>query len=372
LGKLADNASLPLRRSEVVVQEKVMEASRPSSSWWIRWRASRGHFWSPVERALFFRQLNAFYSSGIQLERALLFLSGSAAREPLQLRLKGMALQLQQGIPLIAAAQASGLFTPVHLGVLRAGEAAGELERVLGWLAASDESMTAYRSRLISKLAYPLLVCILVWLGAPVFLAGISQVMGAVSESLPSSSLHLGFVPRLLLHPWAPAVLFLLPPALAALLRRLIQTGWVMPERLPLVGHLIKEEREIWLTRVLSHLLAAGLTLPESLKLASQATGQPLQSTILSVEQGQPLAESLPEDLSRLVVSLAAVGEESGNVPEMLNHASLILEDNWNACLERLLVSFEPLVLGGLGLLAGATVFAFSGPLGELVQQLAN
>lgn len=369
LGKAAEQNVLSLRSSDVLVKEKVIEAQRPSGSLWVRWRASRGHFWNDTERALFFRQLAAFYAAGIPLERALLHLAGSAPREPLHRRLKEISLQLQRGQPFVSAAQSSGLFTVLQLGVMRAGEQAGELERALNWLAQSEEAFTAYRGRLNARLAYPGLVITCVWLAAPVFLAGLAGLMRVVAENatLPSAG-----ITRWLLHPFLPWLVFLMPPLLLGLAGWSLSRGRVKLASLPFgLGRLVVDQQSIWLGRVLSQLLSAGLTLTQSLTLASQIGGpHRLADTLQAVESGRPLHESLPASLPPLMNTMVAVGEESGNIPELLGRACDILEWNWESRVEGWLAIVEPLLLAALGLVAGLTVLAFSGPLTQLVQSL--
>jgi type II secretory pathway component PulF len=131
------------------------------------------------------------------------------------------------------------------------------------------------------------------------------------------------------------------------------------------------DQQSIWLGRVLSQLLSAGLTLTQSLTLASQIGGpHRLADTLQSVESGRPLHQSLPDSLPPLLVTMVAVGEESGNIPELLGRACDILEWNWESRVEGWLAIVEPLLLAALGLVAGLTVLAFSGPLTQLVQSL--
>lgn len=370
MGKALEQNAVSLRSSDVLVKEKVIEAQRPSGSLWVRWRASRGHHWNDTERALFFRQLATFYGAGIPLERALLHLAGSAPREPLQRRLKELSLQLQRGQSFVTAAESSGLFTVLQLGVMRAGEQSGELDRVLGWLAQSEEALNAYRGRLNARLAYPALVITCIWLAAPVFLAGLAQVMRVVAENVAISTAG---ITGLLLHPLFPWLVFLLPPIFLGLAGWSLAQGRLKIASLPFgLGQLVIDQQAIWLGRVLSQLLSAGLTLTQSLSLVSQIGGpHRMAQTLQAVESGRPLHESLPATLPPLMITMVAVGEESGKIPELLSRACDILEWNWESRVEGWLAIVEPLLLATLGLAAGLTVLAFSGPLTQLVQTLS-
>ena len=376
LGKLPNEtvSTVSLRSSEVMVREKVIQAQRPSASWWWSWRARRGEYWTASERALFFRQLSTFYSSGIPLQRGILHLAGSALREPLHLRLKELSLALQRGTPFAKAAQASGLFSVLHLGILAAGEGSGELERMLDWLARSEESLTAYRGRLSARLVYPGLVMVCVWLAAPAFVYGLSQVLRSVGENLPAGSLQVGLLPQILLSPLTPALAFLLPPLLLGLCFWLMQRGFWRLGQLPLgLGKLVMDQQSIWLGRVLSQLLAAGLTLTQSLRLASQLGGpHDLRPMLAKIEQGEAVHLSLPESFPPLLATMLAVGEETGEIPELLSRACDILEWNWESRVEAWMAVVEPVMLCLLGLVAGLTVLACAGPLGQLVQSLGN
>lgn len=321
----------------------------------------------------FTHHLADLLESGLDLDRAL----GALARmapgrwQPLLVALRA---EVQGGAGLAdALGHFPGPFPPSYTGLVRAGEAAGNLETVLRRLAAYREEEEGIRNYLRTAMVYPALVA--------VASAGASAVM-------------LGFVvPRFAglfrqFHqtlPWPTRVVVALGSSVAGywpfwLLGAVALTGggWAwsrstggrraltrLLERLPGVGAIRRDLRVARFARSSAMLLGSGLTLSRALGVLREAEPSPelrgaLGAVREKVEGGRPLAAALAEQglFPGLAVEMLAVGEETGNLENAFGRVAELFRGEARERTRRLLALVEPLLILTMAGLVGLVVAA--------------
>ena len=345
-------------------------------------QCSRLH-WNHVQRSLFLRQLQTMFDAGIPLHKGLEILAESESIEPkVQERLAQLAQDVSQGHRLSGAMKRCGVFNTLQVGTVQAGEASGALARLLSRLADIEEKEVELQRNLVSKISYPLVV--LVCMSCAVGLLG--NIMARVLRSLPNLEPApgiLGLVAKIMGSPWLLLAL-LAAPVLGFWLSQWVWSradGRRMLERMllkiPRLGNLMRSFESARICRLLSALSAAGVRFDVALALAASASASPAARTALSqaeesLRAGKEVAVSLAQTnyFPPEVLQLTAVGEESGQLSEMLARVAAYTELEVERFLESMIALIEPLFMIALGIAVGLTILATFAPVYQSMQGL--
>lgn len=324
--------------------------------------------------ALLFRSLASLVSVGVPLNRAL---AASAALTAGQLSaaLAEAEANLAAGLTLSAAFERTGgLFPPVALGMLRAGERGGQLGTALSEIAGHLEAEADLYSQVRHALAYPAVLAVVggasVLLIITIILPRFAALLSDAGASLPPTTKALlmvsAFVGR---HALAIALTGVVCAGfiayqLAQPMVRLRVQSWLLT--VPLVGPVLHALATARVTRSLSGLLAAGLPLLPALRAAGQAAGnEAIRIRLGCVEErvarGEPLARALGAEgaLTPTAVQLVSVGEATGQLAVMASRAGLLSAQEADRALKTLVGMLEPALVvtfGGMVALVAAAL----------------
>ncbi|MBI1733220.1 MAG: type II secretion system F family protein [Gammaproteobacteria bacterium] len=311
------------------------------------------------------RQLGTLLQAGLALDEALITLARVVQSPPLQRLIQEIQDSVQRGASLSEAlAQHPRHFTALHVNLIRAGEAAGELPPVIDRLATYLEQSQELRSAVQTALIYPALLCV-------VALCSLAAIMVfVVPQFIPlfeDAGATLPLLTRLVFGAAGIARDAWLP-----LLAGLVVLGWIVKKRLeqpaprlrwdlaclrlPLIGTVIREFETARFTRTLGILLGSGVPILTGIRLAgdvvrNRALAAVVEDMGASLEQGLPLTGPLRKSglFPPLAVQLMEVGEESGQLDQMLLKTSEIYDGNVRIAIKRALALLEPVLILGLG-----------------------
>jgi type IV pilus assembly protein PilC len=266
--------------------------------------------------------------------------------------------------------------------LVRAGEASGALDEVLAQAATALERKAEVRRKVRSALAYPVAVVVLVGvvlmamsiMVVPVF----RDVYADLGGDLPwVTAVVLGFTG--ILGRFAP-LWVVATFATVVGVRRWKRTDdgakrwdrWVL--RLPLMGDLVRKSILARSARTLAVLTSAGVSLLDALSIAAAVANNAVMSDVLdrcgqAVRRGEHLSSVLvaDDDIPPLFAQVVSVGEESGDIAEMLTTAAEVYEAEVDATADGFSSVVEPLLVAGLGLVVGGLVLALYLPMFRLV-----
>ncbi len=347
---------------------------------WLR----NGHAVGLEDRYLFVRQLHVLQRSGVPLLSSLHALREQLPPGALRDVISGVGEDLVEGRTFSQAlARRPQAFTPVMIGLIRAGESGGLLSEVLEELARFYEWEIDLRQRLYSAVQYPLIV--LGALAAALTIIAVF-VLPRFAQLFSSFQIRLPLQTRLLIalseflarYGWAVVLVALLAGA-----------GWwawghtpvgrlwwhTRQLRLPVAGGLLRQLAMSRVARTVAALLHSGVPILETLALAEGSVNnvyikQRLAAVRGKVQQGTGLATALKGDplFPPIVVQMVATGEETGRMDELLHSVSVYYDQQVTYALKRLLTALEPLllVIVGVGVLILATAVFL--PMWDLVQ----
>jgi len=316
--------------------------------------------------ALLFRSLASLVSVGVPLNRAL---AASAALTAGQLpaALAEAQADLAAGLTLSSAFEhAGGLFPPVALGMLRAGERGGQLGTALLEIASHLEAEAELYGQVRHALAYPAMLAVVggssVLLITTVILPRFATLLSDAGATLPPTTKALLLVSAFVgQHALAIALVGVVCAGfvahqLAQPMVRLHVQSWLLT--VPFVGPVLHALATARVTRSLSGLLAAGLPLLPALRAAGEAAGNEairirLGRVEARVARGEPLARALSAEgaLTSTAVQLVSVGEATGQLALMTSRAGLLSSQEADRALETLVGMLEPALVvtfGGL------------------------
>lgn len=344
-------------------------------------RQTSGPRLSRARVAALTRQLADLVASGMPLHRCLSILCEQAGGRERQL-LEAVRQEVQRGTPLSEALRPfSRTFSTLYVEMIRAGETSGYLDAVLQRLAEYLETQEARRAQIVSALTYPAVV-ILVAIGAIAFMVTflvprLSVVFADVGQALPTPTRLLLAVaqaaPRI--GPWLAVALVVICVALRKAAStdtggRAIDAAVL---RLPLLGRLIRNAAVSRFARTLGTLLAGGVPMLNALDIASAASGNRVIGGAARgfqerVRQGESLSSALSG--ARLfppaLVHMAAVGEETGNLPAMLVRYCDAADFQWDQAMRRITSLVEPMVILVMGAIVGFIVLSILLPVFQI------
>jgi type IV pilus assembly protein PilC len=148
---------------------------------------------------------------------------------------------------------------------------------------------------------------------------------------------------------------------------------------LPVVGPLVRRAITARIARTLATLLRSGMDLVAAVAVVRPVAGsvafaQALASTGVAIREGDPFAAALGESrlFDPLLIALVGVGEETGQLDEMLVRVAAHFESDVESALATLGATLEPALIGALGIAVGFIVFSVFLPLYQLIGSVSS
>ncbi|MFM1906476.1 MAG: hypothetical protein RLZZ591_153 [Pseudomonadota bacterium] len=334
--------------------------------------------------AIWTRQIAGLITSGLPLERALTALSDEADNEPERNLVASLRAEVNGGTAFATAlAQHPREFSDTYCAVVGAGEHSGKLGLVLERLADDLEQSQALRSQLIGAALYPAIVT-LVAITIVMFLLGyvvpqVAEVFAGSKRALPTLTVIMLALGNFVRHQgW----LMVLALALAGVAGRLAWRSATFRERfdaswlnLPLLGKLSRGYNAARFAGTLAMLAGAGVPILKALQaaadtLSNRAMRADALDALVLVREGAPLASALAQKkrFPGLLGMFARLGEQTGQLPVMLDRAAKQLGTEVQRRALQLATLLEPLLIVGMGLIVMLIVLAVLLPIIELNQ----
>ncbi|MDR0274182.1 MAG: type II secretion system inner membrane protein GspF [Burkholderiaceae bacterium] len=344
----------------------------------------RARVFSPTALAVWTRQLAALVVSGLPLERALSALADEAPGQSQRHLVAALRAEVNAGSPLSRAmAQHPREFSPVYTAVIAAGEQGGHLGTVLDKLADDLEDRLALKAKLIGAALYPAIVTVMAIL-IVIFLVSyvvpqVAGVFAGTKHALPWLTVAIlaisGFVRAWGWWLLAAAVLWAAGLRLALknpALRLKFDAAWL---RLPVIGRLAAGYNAARFGGTLAMLAGAGVPILRALQAAAQtlnnqALRADAEDALALVREGAPLAAALAQKprFPRLLTIFARLGEQTGQLPLMLQRAATQMGIEVQRRAMQLATVLEPLLIVAMGVVVLLIVLAVMLPIIQLNQ----
>ncbi|MCD4786130.1 MAG: type II secretion system F family protein [Candidatus Eremiobacteraeota bacterium] len=324
--------------------------------------------------------------SGVSLPKTLELLIKGEKNPTMKETLKDVLRTVRAGSPLSkAVADHPDVFPPLFSALIRSGEGSGTLEKSLMQLSDYFDNLNSIRNRIISALAYPVVVVIfafLIFTGLFLFVAPkFVKVYSELGVAVPFST-------RILLDmgKYSDDVFFGVLISLVVIIPLLIaysrtENGSMAIDKLklqfPVLGPIFEQVAINNFVKTMAILIRSGINLRTSVELAAHVTGNRyLIKRILVMEkpltEGKQLSEALRYTnlLGDEVLGMLEAGEKSGKLGDMLEKVANFTGNKMQREVERIMAMVEPLLIGMIGIVLGAAMIMLAGPLFNLPSEI--
>lgn len=315
----------------------------------------------PTEISIMTRQLATLISAGFPLVSALEALMSQISSQALKKIIAKVKGDIVEGSNFATAlGKFPNVFSDIYINMVRAGETSGTLEIVLERLADVTEKQQELNNRVITAMIYPLLILftgllILTFLFIYV-IPNITSIFEDMKQALPlPTRILIGTSDVFKSYWWVLVVLIV--AALVAL-RRLRKSAkgrsWMDQTllKLPVAGPLIRKLAAARFARTLASLLENGVSMLPSLAIVQSIVGnvhiaKTIENANAEVGKGQGLAKSLEagQCLPPIAVQMIQVGEQSGDLEQMLNKVAEVFEKEVETTVMRITAMLEPVMV---------------------------
>ncbi len=346
---------------------------------------------------IFTRQLATLIDSGLPLLRGLTVLAKQEPNPVLRGTIGALADSVQSGSTFSEAlAQHPRIFNKLYVNMVKAGELGGVLEVVLVRLAEYQEKAHKLKNKIVSAMVYPVIVmfiavAILVFLmlfivpkfetmfaelGKDAELPMISQIVFGTSKFFLKPSIWV--IPNVV---WV-FLFFMLVGFLMNMWgktkkgRRIIDS---MKLKLPIFGDIQRKSAIARFSRTLGTLVTSGVPILQALNITRDTAGNVVVSDAIekvheAVKEGESIVTPMQSSniFPSMVISMVDVGEETGQLPEMLLKVADVYDDEVDNAVTALTSILEPIMIVILALVVGAVVFALFLPLIKIISEMGN
>ncbi len=361
--KLQDMGLLPIR---VGIAGKKSALTREIEWPWKGRRISRKHL------LVFTQELHTLVRSGFPLDRSLSVLSQLAESEVLAEVIQDVLKEVKGGRSFSEAlSKYPEVFPKIYVNMIKAGEAGGAMEDVLGRIASFLETSENLRSYFVGALIYPVLLSVVGVASVTILTLFVVPRFVAVFEDtglpLPLPMAILKGVSDFLGGYWW---LVLLGIALVAVLirrsrstveGRLKWDRWVL--RAPLLGEVLRKIEVARFARTLGTLLHGGVPLLQGMTIVREIIGNQGIATLIDpirngIKKGEGIAKPMKQSgvFPPLAMHLIEVGEESGKLETMLVQVADVYDNEVRSSIRNLIAFFEPALILVMGIIIGTIV----------------
>jgi len=320
------------------------------------------------------RELATLLRAGMPLDRALGTLVSLAGDDPLGEVLADVRNRVKQGATMADAVDAHNeTFGRFYVNLLRAGESGGALEVVLERLAEHLDRNIEIGDALKSAMVYPAILIVVAVISIFVLLGYVvpqfTEMFEGVGQALPLST-RITIAVGEFLQSWGWLVAATAVLALLLLRRQLEDPGKAYRWhdrmlRMPLVGQVILKIEVARFARTLATLLRNGIPLLKGLgivrdTMSNRVLAAGLDRVAGGLKEGQSLADPLAKSTKfpTFAVQMIKVGEESGNLPEILLQVAATYDRDTQITIKRSLALLEPLLILVLGAIIAAVIIS--------------
>ena len=279
-------------------------------------------------------------------------------------------------------------FDRLFLNMVRAGEAAGAMETILGRLAGFMEKTARLAGKVKSAMIYPSVVislALLVTTGLMIFIVpSFTKIFKELLEGdpLPGITQFLIDVSEWMKTRWyfllaAPFVIVFIIKMTYKNKHGKYGLDWVL-YNMPILGPIVSKTAIARFSRTLGTLMSAGVPVLNALIIVRDTSGNELVAQAVmkvhdAVKEGEGISKPLgaTKVFPQMVISMIEVGEETGRMPDMLEKVANTYDEEVDNAVDALTSLLEPIMIVVLAVIVGTIVIGLFAPLATIIQKLS-
>ncbi|MGE9266718.1 MAG: type II secretion system F family protein [Verrucomicrobiales bacterium] len=347
----------------------------------------------PKVLMIFTRQLATLIDSGLPLLRGLTVLGKQEPNPVLKQTINQLADSVQSGSTFSESlAQHPKIFNKLYVNMVKAGELGGVLEVVLNRLAEYQEKAHKLKNKIVSAMVYPVIVLFIAVAILTFLMMFIVPKFKEMFADMQGGELPL--ISRVVFNfsEWMLSNPMILPNGVIIFV--ILGLAWMgisawgrsaggrkildgLKLRLPVFGDLQRKSAISRFSRTLGTLVTSGVPILQALNITRDTAGNVVISKAVeqvhdAVKEGESIVTPLQASgiFPSMVISMVDVGEETGQLPEMLLKIADVYDDEVDNSVTALTSVLEPIMIVFLAVVVGTIVFALFLPLIKVIQTM--
>jgi len=362
-----------LRRQKLIVVKVDEERGRKKGGGKIKTR----------DIVIFTRQFATMINAGLPLVQALDILSKQSENKSLKEVTRQVVYDVESGHTVAdALGKHPKAFSELYVNMVAAGEAGGILDTILSRLAVFMEKNDALVRKVKGAMIYPGVIISVAVIAITVLLVFViptfEQMFASVNLALPMPTRIVIGMSRFLTGYWWAVLATII--GLVVMTKRYYATpgGQLAIDRfmlrLPVLGDVLRKSAVSRFTRTLGTLISSGVSILDGLEITAKTAGNrvihdAIMQSRSSIAGGDTIAAPLAksEVFPPMVISMIAVGEQTGGLDEMLSKIADFYDEEVDAAVSALLSLLEPMMIVFLGVVVGGMVVAMYLPIFDMI-----
>ena len=339
------------------------------------------------DRINFTRQFATLVGAGLPIAQALRTVSEQTQSKAMKAVVEEILAEIEAGHALgDAFAKHPEVFSNVYLSLVRAGEVSGTLDDSLKRIAMQEEKDAKMMSSIKGAMVMPIITLVVIFV---VFLYMMLEVVPQVEglyddlgQDLPALTMAFVAIKDFILNFWWLAGLIIAGIVVGFMQYRKtehgIRTMAKFKLNVPMFNGLFRMLYMARLARISQILLSTGVAVLDTLQIAGESTNNVIvmdevKDAMDKVQAGKAMSEALKDHqyILPLIYQMAAIGEQSGKMDEMLGKAAQVFEDDLDAKVAAISSAIEPVMMILLAIMAGGLVGGILFPIYALVNTIA-
>lgn len=340
---------------------------------------------TPFDIAMLTRQLATMMKAGVPLVQSFDIVADGLENKGLQELVMNLRNDISSGTGFAASLRKHPkYFDDLYCNLVDSGEKAGALEQMLDRIATYLEKTELLKKKVKKAMTYPIAVIVVAIVVTAILLV---KVVPQFESLFQGFGAELPVFTQLIVRisEWMQSWWFIVLLGIVATLftfkeskRRFQKFSDIVDKyvlKLPVVGEILDKSAVAKFGRVLSTTFAAGVPLVDALDSVAGATGNAVYRDAImniknDVSSGTQLQVSMrqQEIFPVMAVQLTAIGEESGNLDEMLTKVAEHYESVVDDMVDNLTALMEPMIMAVLGVLVGGLIIGMYLPIFQMGQ----
>lgn len=342
----------------------------------------------PRDLSVFCRQFLSIMQAGVPMKESLTMMEQQTENKWLKRAIANVLISVEKGNTLADSMRGeSEIFPQMLINMVEAGEASGNLEMAFGRMAIHFEKEAKLKATIKKATIYPIIliiaaigvVAVMLLFVIPIFI----DMFADLEIEMPAITMAVMNTSKWTVSHWYVLLVILIGIVVGYQLIYHTEQGRLtidkMKMKMPLFGKLTVKTACSQFARTTSTLLAAGIPMIDCLETVSKIVRNIHYTNALmkareEVMKGIPLSEPLEASkiFPPMVVHMTGIGEETGNVEDMLEKLADYYDEEVELATQSILAAMEPLIIVFMALIIGTLVIAVIAPIGSMYEGLDN
>ncbi len=336
------------------------------------------------EKATFFRLLAVMLNAGLSMIKSLYTLSAqSAPKSPRMAKtLIDMAKSIEGGRSLSdAMGDYPDIFTDAQVGIVKSGEASGQMNRTLKTLADEVEKSASITGKIKGAMVYPVVIfvvlIVVIFLMMTMVVPQMSTLFTESGKELPLPTQIMISISDFCVNYWYILLLIVIGAVVAFSFWRKTRSGRYILDflklKMPIFGAVFQKGAISKFSRSFSNLLGSGVPIIKSMEISAYGVGNEVYKRRLilaseDMKRGIPLAENMAESnlFPTMLVNMIEVGEQTAQLDNVVLKVAEFYDEEIDNVVASLSKIMEPIIMVVIGVTVGGMVAAIMLPIMQM------